>query len=140
MKLRNIISMSLIAVLVMNLVVTPAFALRMHRPENVSRQAEIDKYGPCENKPNLLIGIFDAADWLVTGTFSMFGSAFDSTEKLGQNALDASSSTINSAVDTSGSAIDGTLRRSGEVIDNTMNFTNETIKGTTGVIMSPVTK
>lgn len=140
MKLRSIISISLIVVFVMSLVVTPAFALRMHRPENIKRQAEIDKYGPCENKPNLVTGAFEAADWLIKGTFDMVGSVFDGSEKAAKNVMSTSSSTVNSAIDTSGAAIDGTLKKSGEVVDDTLEFTDDAVKGTTGIIINSDTK
>jgi hypothetical protein len=145
MKLKIVIPISLIAVFVMGLIVAPAFAHERYRrstmgPErwtvSYEPQFQAVRYAaPEEDKPGLVAGVFDAADWLVSGSLDMAGATYDSTEQLTRNALTASGETVNSAVDTSGAIIDGSLKKSGEIVDGTMQFTDDTVKGTTGVVL-----
>jgi hypothetical protein len=148
MKLRSIISISVIAIFVMGLVITPAIAdwtddaainsdttwQITYDPSEESQRYVVTE----EEKPGMFDGVFSAANWLVSGTLDMAGATYDGTEKLTKDVLTSSGNTVNAAVDTSGAIIDGSLEKSGEIVYGTMQFTDDTVKGTTGAVMGTV--
>jgi hypothetical protein len=144
MKLKTIIPISLIVIFVMGLVVTPAFANRSYQSDvqgptrwrvSYDYDNQVESYAVVEeDKPGLIAGAFDAADWLVSGSLDMAGATYDSAENLTRDALTYSGNRVDSAVDTSGAIIDGSLEKSGEIVDGTMQFTDDTVKGTTGMV------
>ena len=81
MKFRIIIPITLIAVFVMGLIVAPAFAHERYRTRTmepmrwtVSYEPQVQSIryaAPEEDKPGLIAGVFDAADWLVSGSLDM---------------------------------------------------------------------
>lgn len=145
MKLRNIISISLIVIFGASLAGESDFTNTIYR-DTVYDQTDLEMtYDPIEEseeyvvsekeKTGLIAGIFSAADWLVSGTLDMAGATYDGTEKLTRDALTSAGNTVDATVDTSGAIIDGSLKKSGEIVDGTMQFTDDTVKGATGTVM-----
>jgi hypothetical protein len=118
MKLRTLISVSLIFVFLTGLVVSPVFASRKYEPVVSTEVIVVDSYPdrfiiaePYE--PTLVERVFDAAHWAIFGSLNMAGATYDATE-------DVSRDVLNSA---------------GNTVDNTMQFTDDTINSATGTVL-----